>query len=350
MEQVVAQFRGLADQKQVGIEWVVDSQAGVPGPELYRFDDDKLEKITYNLLANALKFTLPGGLVRVEARIIADHRFVLRVADTGIGIPPDQLACIFERFHQVDNSSTRVYSGTGIGLALVKELTDWLGGTVVVESTVGTGSVFTVELPLTPCTTEPLGTKAVIHSTSLKNFSTGAALPDAVPSRQPMVSQPEEVNRPLVLVVDNGELRTYIVEALSADYRIVTAENGRQGLEQAVAEVPDLIVSDVMTPELDGYELVERLKADERTSHIPVVLLTAKSSYDSRMKGLGAGADDYMSKPFSLGELSLRISNCLKTRQNWQRRLTMNQVSVGLDTTPDPRLDKEERFLRVCVN
>lgn len=331
VEQVVAQFRGLADQQSVGLDWVGDSLSDAPGQWLYRFDDDKLEKITYNLLANALKFTPAGGQVRVVGQVTADHCFALHVADTGIGIPPDELPRIFERFHQVDPSSTRSYSGTGIGLALVKELTDWLGGTVAVESTVGTGSVFTVELPLTPCAiTEP---PDAVSAPSLKDTLAGAA-----PSK--------EDNQPLVLVVeDNDELRTYVVDSLSTDYRIVTAENGRRGLEQAVAEVPDLIVSDVMMPELDGYELVEGLKADERTSHIPVVLLTAKSSYDSRMKGLGAGADDYMSKPFSMAELSLRIGNCLKTRQNWQRRLTMNQVSVGLDSTPAPGLDKEERFL-----
>ena len=350
VEQVVAQFWGLADQKLVGLEWIGDSQAGAPG--LYRFDDDKVEKITYNLLANALKFTPAGGHVRVEARMTADHRFALRVADTGIGIAPDELPRIFERFHQVDSSSTRAYSGTGIGLALVKELTDWMGGTVAVESTVGKGSLFTVELPLTPYTiTNSPNTDAAIHSPSPNDEQIGAGGSDSVPVRQPGTTSLEKDDRALVLIVeDNEELRTYIGEFLSTDYRIVTAENGRLGLDQAIAEVPDLIVSDVMMPdlagpELDGYELVERLKADERTSHIPVVLLTAKSSYDSRMKGLGAGADDYMGKPFSLAELGLRIGNCLTTRQNWQRWLMTQSATTDAPLLPDPQLTKEHAFL-----
>ena len=156
----------------------------------------------------------------------------------------------------------------------------------------------------------------------------------------------DEASRSLVLVVeDNEELRTYISDHLATEYRVVSAENGRQGLEQALAEIPDLIVSDVMMPELDGYELVERLKTDERTSHIPIVLLTAKSSYDSRMKGLGAGADDYLGKPFSLAELSLRIGNCLRTRQRWQRRLTAGATASKSDLPAHPQIDKEERFL-----
>lgn len=156
----------------------------------------------------------------------------------------------------------------------------------------------------------------------------------------------DKVAQPLLLVVeDNEELRLYITEALSAQYRIITAENGRLGLEQALMEVPDLIVSDVMMPKMDGFELVERLKADERTSHIPLVLLTARSSYESRMEGPGVGADDYLGKPFSLAELGLRISNCLHTRQNWQRRLTRSLPPDGSSTASHARLDREDQFL-----
>jgi DNA-binding response OmpR family regulator len=150
----------------------------------------------------------------------------------------------------------------------------------------------------------------------------------------------------VLLVEDNEELRQFVGEHLSAHYRIAMAHNGRIGYEQALAEVPDLIVSDVMMPEMDGYTLVERLKSDERTSHIPVVLLTAKSSYDSRMKGLGAGADDYLGKPFSLAELTLRLSNCFRTRQQWQHYLsTQRNTSTRASLPADPRLEKEDRFL-----
>uniref|UniRef100_UPI003B3A51E8 ATP-binding protein n=1 Tax=Spirosoma sp. TaxID=1899569 RepID=UPI003B3A51E8 len=325
--QVTTQLRDLARQRQIDLDWSGASYAVPPDPNeassrQYRFDDEKLEKITYNLLSNALKFTPAGGQVRVEARISADHHLLLQVSDTGIGIPADQLPRIFERFYQVDNSLTRTHSGTGIGLALVHELTNWLGGTVQVKSTVGKGSCFTVDLPM-------------------------AIDPFLSVADEEVLDQPIDTYLPLLLIIeDNDELRSYVSSHLVASYRVVTADNGRMGLQQALRDVPDLIVSDVMMPELDGYELVERLKNDERTSHIPIILLTAKASYASRMKGLGAGADDYIDKPFSLEELKLRIGNSLRTRWNWQRRLTTSQSSSELGmTTSDPRLSKEERFL-----
>ncbi|MFD2573073.1 ATP-binding protein [Spirosoma soli] len=351
---IVSQFTGLAEQKNIDLQWKAEPPPDSEGGQLYYFDDTKFEKIVYNLLANALKFTPGGGHVRVDCQITDTHRFVLRVADTGIGIPADQLPRIFERFHQVDASTTRAYSGTGIGLALVRELTEWLGGSVTVKSTLGQGSVFTVELPLNRDIPYPPGTEQHPLSPAshqvLNRHSVGAR---AVELRPLMVGngsneKAEDTNQPLVLIVeDNAEMRAHVVDYLSAYYRVLVAENGRQGIDQALREVPDLIISDVMMPELDGYELVERLKSDERTSHIPLILLTAKSSYDSRLKGLGAGADDYVGKPFSLAELNLRIANCLRTRQNWQQRLNhrMSSSETVLVEPSEALLEKEARFV-----
>lgn len=348
--QIVGQFSGLAGQKGIDLQGIAGAQPADPDRPAYYFDDSKLEKIVYNLLANAIKFTPAGGSVRVEGQVTEASLLRVRVTDTGIGIPADELGRIFERFYQhsadaVAGSSVRAYSGTGIGLAFVRELTEWLGGHVSVTSEPGTGSVFTIELPLTrsadtsvlasPARWQPLVERPIPSD----GTGTGPA-GDAHPS--------------LVLVVeDNAELRSYVANSLSAQYRIITAENGRLGLDLAIQEVPDLIVSDVMMPvqagpELDGYELVERLKTDERTSHIPVILLTARSSQDSRLKGLGAGADDYLGKPFSLAELTLRVGNCLQTRRNWQQWLTgQSAVPERRDTPAEPVVypDKEERFL-----
>lgn len=342
MSQLVNQFAGLARQHSIELVWHTETS----GERLYSFDADKWEKIAYNLLANALKFTPKGGQVRVTGRIAEDeeYRFVLRVADTGIGISADQLSRIFERFHQVDASSTRAYSGTGIGLALVKELTDWLGGRVTVESEIGQGSVFTVELLLTPqALANSVATHPVAPTPPLRPVSEISAYP------KPALSADSEANdsgKPIVLVVeDNAELRTQVVDFLSGQYQMLMAETGRQGLERALAEVPDLIVSDVMMPEMDGYELVGRLKADERTSHIPLVLLTAKSSPHSRMEGLQAGADDYLGKPFSLAELALRIGNGLRTRQNWQKRFMAQPALVATAAPSEPGQDREARFV-----
>ncbi|UFH52788.1 response regulator [Spirosoma sp. KNUC1025] len=266
---------------------------------------------------------------------------MLRIADTGIGIAADELTQIFERFHQVDSSSTRAYAGTGIGLALVKELTEWLGGTITVDSVLGQGSTFTLSLPLSPSgatqmpAKEPMGQPAP-----------ALLQPKPVEVAVAVDGLSEDLNRPLLLIVeDNEDLRTYMSDALSAQYQIITAENGRLGLKQALEKVPDLIVSDVMMAELDGYELVERLKADERTSHIPIVLLTAKSSYASRIQGFGAGADEYVEKPFSLVELILRIKNCLRTRMQWQRHLTAGLQKGPVEPLAHPQLDREEQFL-----
>ena len=351
VEQIVGQFIGLAQQKGIDLHWNATLQSTDSGELAYYFDENKLEKIVYNLLSNALKFTPAGGAVRVDGQLTETNQLRVRVADTGIGIPADQLGRIFERFYQrsagaVDGSSTRAYSGTGIGLAFVRELTEWLGGSVSVESEPGQGSVFTIALPLT------------LHTEVSKPVARPPQLVSAVAqvSGTPEPPHPAQADvQSLVLVVeDNAELRAYVADALAAQYRVIIAENGRLGLDLAIQEIPDLIVSDVMMPdlagpELDGFALVERLKADERTSHIPVILLTAKSSYDSRIKGLGVGADDYLGKPFSLAELILRVGNCLRTRRNWQHWLSSQSMTTnaGSDAIPAPvaHLDKEERFL-----
>ncbi|WP_381525733.1 ATP-binding protein [Spirosoma soli] len=358
--QVVAQFAGLATQRGIDLTYNTHPfpaagdplQGTSPDEGLFGFDGDKWEKIAYNLLSNALKFTPSGGRVQVTGHITADNHFVLGVTDTGIGIPEDQVDRIFERFHQVDARSTRTYSGTGIGLALVRELTTWLSGRVAVESRIDQGSTFTVELPLTVPDKNhsalPTGTTLV----DAARLDTASATSMNQPA--PKLINKRKYNgtavdtgatpKPLVLVVeDNEDLRAQVVDYLSGTYQVLSAENGRLGWEQALAQVPELIVSDVMMPELDGYELLERLKNDERTSHIPVILLTARSARESRMQGLQNGADDYLVKPFSLAELVLRVGNGLRTRQNWQKRF-LNQPPPT--TLPLERVaDREEAFL-----
>lgn len=338
IEQLAHQFKELAQQRQIELEWV-----GQPAFSLHRFDGEQLGTIVYNLLSNALKFTPSKGTVRIACRMTDQHTLMLRVSDTGIGIPADQLPRLFERFYQVDSSLTRAHAGTGIGLALVNELTQWLGGTIEVESRVGEGSVFTLRLPLRPTRGADDTIRAEPSEPSQRPASGMTNWPEEDISVKTLS---EDADQPLLLVVeDNAELRLFLRDALSTHYRVITADTGRLGLDEAINKIPDLIISDVMMPELNGYQLVEQLKTDERTSHIPIVLLTAKSSADSRLTGLGLGADDYLSKPFSLEELSLRIGNSLRTRQNWQRRLSQGLKNDESADSPPPQLDKEERFL-----
>lgn len=348
--QVVAQFAGLAQQRGLALTYnthLVTAQASNPdaiGNEtsadgtLYYFDAEKWEKIAYNLLANALKFTPSGGSVHVRGSIRANNRFTLAVCDTGIGIPAHQQTRIFDRFHQVDGRSTRAYPGTGIGLALVQELATWLGGQVGVVSQPDQGSTFTVELPLV------VADQAALLSAA-PPMSQPAPGPVYKPARASGLTKAvfvETMSKPLVLVIeDNADLRVQVIDYLASTYQLLWAENGRLGWEKALAEVPDLIVSDVMMPELDGYELLARLKQDDRTSHIPVILLTARSAPQSRMQGLQLGADDYLVKPFSLAELALRIGNGLRTIQLAQKRFLTQSATPLAEPVPD----REAAFL-----
>lgn len=323
--QAVQSFAAMAEKKSIRLTY-----RGEVGRAVF-FDEEKLETIAYNLLSNALKFTKEGGEIVVRCLIIgAEARpstneqrtttneqqpttLVLQITDTGPGIPADKLPRIFERFYQVDASSTRAHGGTGIGLSFVKELAGLLGGSVRVESTVGRGSTFTVTIPV-----EIAGE---IGEAEVPKPSTGAFLPTAEHT-PPGVLGAAPADAPLVLVVeDHDELRRYLVEILAPTYRVLEAPDGQVGLERALDTVPDLVLSDVMMPRLDGYSLLGALKADLRTSHVPVVLLTAKASYDSRLHGLGLGADAYLGKPFGTDELLLGLRNLLQTRRAWQDHL-----------------------------
>ncbi|MFD1140965.1 ATP-binding protein [Larkinella insperata] len=328
---LVDSFRPRAERKGVEISF----QATVPPSEL-AFDAQKLETIGYNLLSNALKVTPPGGSIRVVLQTVAASApplVQLQVIDSGVGIAPEHLNRIFDRFFQGHQSTGSGGSGTGIGLYLVAEFTRLLGGTVQVESQVGQGSTFTVTLPM-------------------QEFTEGQTLPDAQPAafpvsipfihpgaESPAERSPRSAQVPLVLVVeDHDELRAFIAQELAGHYRVLTASNGQEGWLQCLAELPELVISDVMMPEIDGFTLVERIKTTPLTAHIAVILLTAKSVTNDRIKGLSAGANDYLTKPFNSQELLLRISNLLQHQQqlrnHWQQRV--NQLNAIPAPAPEP--------------
>lgn len=270
----------------------------------YWFDAEKLERIVYNLTANALKFTKDGTIT--VSLTDASGRIRLTVADTDVGISGQHLPHIFDRFYQV--SDTNATQGTGIGLALVQELVQLQGGQISVESHPDQGTTFVVELPYRQAETSEASLNGIVPW----NREAGADAWTAT----------DESDEPRLLVVeDNDELAHFIAESLPQNYRIWRAVNGRDGLEQALEHVPDLIISDVMMPLMDGFTLCSQLKTDLRTSHIPVILLTAKSSVDNRLVGLSLGADDYLTKPFHVTELQLRIRNQLEHKQRLRDKL-----------------------------
>jgi signal transduction histidine kinase/DNA-binding response OmpR family regulator len=334
---MVGSFSSLAESRGIDLALQLDTET-----PLSYFDKDKVEKVLYNLLSNALKFTGAGGRVTVSLSRVSDAavhggaagpgeagEYVrISVQDTGKGIPQDQLTKIFDRFYQIDGSATREQEGSGIGLSLVKELVSLHRGTLHVESRPGEGASFTVHLPLfLSC---PADSKLL-----------EVAEPQPVPVRiagQPEAATPENgkaegskkpakaveaEGQPLLLVVeDNDEIRTYIKEIFAGSYTVAEAANGQEGLNQAVATVPDVIISDLMMPLMDGVELCTRLRQDHRTSHIPLILLTAKASVESRISGFQTGADDYVTKPFHPVELLARVRNLVESRRQLRERFS----------------------------
>ncbi|GAA4399182.1 hypothetical protein GCM10023187_10640 [Nibrella viscosa] len=301
VEQVVDSFRVIAEQKKLALLFSADTA----GNEAL-FDGDKWEKILKNLLSNAIKFTSAGGRVSVSCQV-QEERATLTISDTGIGIPAEHLPHIFDRFYQVDTSLTRSYEGSGIGLALANELTRQLGGLLSVESTPAVGTTFTVELPVRPLPEEERVEEQQRVSADAEPwlFTREQAEADEADAAKPMI----------LLVEDNAELLAFIAESLAGQYRVLTATNGRDALDIAQRELPDVVISDVMMPQLDGFQLTRHLKNNPTTDHICVVLLTARSAATSRREGLAEGADEYLTKPFDLDELRLRLRNLISRQQ-----------------------------------
>lgn len=293
-----------------------------------QFDADKLEKITTNLLSNAFKFTPNNGRIEVEVEYIpkeTDIDVILTVADNGIGIDNQRLPRIFDRFYQVDDTSHRNYEGTGIGLALVKELVEILKGRISVKSEVNKGTTFRVAFTLIASPADMTAADATFETT---HTDTSISLLLTEAAQEPILASTDD--QPVLLIVeDNPDLRLYLRKIFETQYQIIEANDGQQGLEIALQNVPDMVITDLMMPRLDGFGLCERLKTDERTSHIPVVLLTAKATLTDRLEGLGLGADEYLQKPFNKDELVIRVKNLLQ-----QRSLLREKFSLRATTLP----------------
>jgi len=338
LRRVVMSFESWAERKKINLDFQadVDSAMGF-------FDAEKVEKIVNNLVSNALKFTPEGGAVVVSLRVapeaprsnlapdgkiasslknaprndrMIEGGLVIDVSDTGPGISPEHLPHIFDRFYRVDETHTT--EGTGIGLALANELIDLHHGTITVESAPGKGSTFSVVLPIersayklgeicetTPQIDERMHVAAVSHSAEAESAPT----------------TPPAEGKPIVLLVeDNSDLRVYMREYLELEYAVQEAGNGKEGYDQALKIIPDIVVADVMMPGMDGMDLCRALKQDVRTSHVPVILLTARAGMESKIEGLETGADDYLTKPFETKELLARIRNLIELRRKLRAR------------------------------
>ena len=300
---LVADVRSAAES--AGVE--VSSEVG-DSPTVYRLDAEHVERVLLNLLANALKFTPPGG--RVIAGMEEDGEGLrLWVEDTGVGIGEEDRERIFERFHQLDDSETRQHGGSGIGLSLVSELAHLLGGWVEVESVAGEGSRFTVHFPVELKSDDEA---AAVEGGSLQRRAELEALRGET-SRVGRLSAGRHGPRVLV-AEDDGELRKHLAEMLGRRHRVVAVEDGERALEEALLLRPDVVVSDVMMPGMDGVTLSRRLRERAELRETALVLLTAKGTVEDRIAGRRAGADSYLTKPFEMAELEATIEGLLRSR------------------------------------
>jgi signal transduction histidine kinase/ligand-binding sensor domain-containing protein/DNA-binding response OmpR family regulator len=339
VENIVHSFHDLSVEKQVKLTFNTLKK------QLFAsFDPDKIEKILNNLLSNAFKFTEPGGVIAVNLSLVFDtndddfsteekeKQFIeISVRDTGRGIPDNNLNKIFQRFFQSDDKAKD--SGTGIGLALVKELVRLHNGKIFVASKQGKGTKLTFRIPYYERTEKVEASKQNLETDS-EFVQNGEITADSLNSKI------------MLLVEDNSDVRQFIKGHFVSSFMIVEARNGEEGWKQALKIVPDIIVSDVLMPVMNGYELCERLKNDERTSHIPVLLLTALHSKEHEIKGITTGADDYITKPFDLSILQAKVENMLSIRESLKQKFSR---SVTLEPTHVEITSPDERFLQKAI-
>ncbi len=305
------------------------------------FDSKKLETIILNLLSNAIKFTQPGEkiIVHLNQSLISNNEFlIIKVKDTGIGISEENLIKIFNRFYQIDISSTKHSEGTGIGLSLTKELVELMHGTINVKSTLGKGSEFTVHIPITknaPLVKEvKMDQENLIISSSIHN--------------EPLLNQNTDTNLPLALIIeDNQDVAYYLKSCMKGKYETLHAKNGDIGIEMAYKTIPDIIVCDVMMPGKDGFEVCATLKSDELTDHIPIIMLTAKATIEDRLIGLSYGADAYLAKPFVKAELFTRLDQLISLRKKMVRKFENNGFSQLLKKRIE---NPETKFIKKAIN
>lgn len=350
---MVASFDMMANQNDLDLTF----QAGEEDITLY-FDTEKLEDVLCNLLVNAVKFTPAGGLVTVAVKQVAKQEkhfpsghLEISVSDTGPGIPREQLANIFDRFYQSDSTYEQHRQGFGIGLALTRELINLHHGRIDVHSREGdqSGTQFIIRLPLGKELYEPKEI-SVLPEPHREHRGTAQIQAAAVLGQDdadtgddaPQTGiDPLKTGKNIILVVDdNSDIRQYIRGALEPDYTVSEAAGGQEGVDLAQSLIPDLIISDIMMPEVDGCQLCDTLKKDIKTSHIPIILLTAKASEKDIIHGLESGADDYITKPFSTRMLAVRIKNLIDLRRHFQltlyREMTRQPAKMAVS-----RIDRE---------
>ncbi len=308
---LVSSFQSLADSQEIQFSTqIVDADKEVC------FDPDKTEKIITNLLSNAFKFTGKGGRVGLSLKYLTkpgtDQKYAeIEISDSGKGMDEEEVSRIFDRFYQASSNDTRIEEGSGIGLSLTKELVELLKGTIAVESATGKGTTFRVRFPVSE---ECFPGEDMQYSDTPGTIQTKELVGNEQPKQNSEEKRVLNHEHVVLVVEDNPDLKKYLVDQLEAFYQVLEAEDGRKGLEIAKQSLPDLVITDLMMPVMSGLEMMEVLKQDPATNHIPVIMLTAKADMQSKLEGLETGADDYIIKPFDSEELRVRVRNLIRQR------------------------------------
>ncbi len=326
IESIVHSFQPFANTQKINLSFQSDA------PDLKMdFDKNNLFKIVSNLVSNALKYTNEGGKVKVVLEK-KNENVLIKIIDTGIGIPKEALPHIFDRFFQATTDQLQKQIGTGIGLSLTQELVKLSDGNIRVDSEIGIGTQFHIELPIH--NTAPIVNPETSAVLMQKEVNAYTIWPQPKKEDTITIDHNNEENLPTLLIVeDNKDIIIYLKTILEPFYHLEVGTDGKMGVDKALEIIPDIIVSDVMMPKMDGFEVCNFLKNDERTSHIPIVLLTAKSEIQSRLHGLERGADAYLSKPFNKNELLIRLQKLVELRQQLKSRYVDFKV-------PPPSEDK----------
>ncbi len=356
---ITMSFISIAERKNITLSFIDEVKF------IYTlFDKDVIEKIFNNLLSNAIKFTPAGGSVTVRiavAPLIEKNKSEtyfcnISVEDSGIGISESVLPKVFDKFFTVAKVNRLSEHGSGIGLALVKELVELHQGKITVQSELNKGSIFTAALPVdndfvykNEFSAESADSKKLNESSDLaidKDLIAENLSSDQTEMKSIGIEQDDD-SLIVLIIEDNIDVRNYISNYLNTNYKLITASDGKEGFEKAIEVIPDLIISDVMMPEMDGFTLCKKLKADERTSHIPIIILTAKAGETDKLNGLEFGADDYLIKPFSSRELVLRVKNLIEIRTTLRKKFSDSLVIKPKEITTNS-IDKV--FLEKAVS
>ncbi|MDO6596397.1 ATP-binding protein [Oceanihabitans sp. 2_MG-2023] len=324
-------FLSIAKDKQIKLNFNSN-----PEKIIMDFDAEKMRQILTNLISNALKFSPEDSELKIHINKLKNSTLQILIMDEGYGIPEEELPLIFDRFFQVENNEHKISQGTGIGLALTKELVELFKGSISVKSTLGTGTTFTITLPITNNVEE----KSI--ELNNKQLSIGTV----VPQLNDIIVNDD--SNTVLIIEDNVDMARYIASCLQPDYKVSFAKNGKEGLKLAETTIPDVVVTDVMMPIMDGFELTQKLQANTKTNHIPIIMLTSKAMQEDKLEGITSGVDAYLTKPFQKEELRLRMKMLITKRKQLQKTYSIPTILEQKEEQPKP-IDKNIIFLNKAI-